>query len=486
MKRIGKYSIVETIGKGGMGVVYRAVDTVLEREVALKVQRYVDTPDDQSLARFFREAKLIASLRHRNIVTIYDMGQDDDKLYIVMELLRGEDLSTKLASGEHLSLELRIHIVSEVAEGLSHAHRKGIVHRDIKPRNVFLTEDGEVKLLDFGLAHIAHSTLTEAGQLLGTPHYMSPEQVKGESSDPRSDVFALGAVFYELLTGTKAFGAEGVQAVFDRIVKGEPRPVAELQPALPRELNGILAKALAKDRRDRYATIEELLRDLREFRQSVEHKKRDLRKETRRAARELARLSKRHGALLTARGYDPSPGKLAENADRADLSYMALVGLRRSASLEIERMHRVIAGGDASDSGDITAIRPSPPVAPVSDPRADEAYQDAIERFARGDLAGSLLRVGEVFGVAPDHRGAQDLSEHLREAIIVLVNRIESDASDIDALGRAILALDSQDSDSDVSGSSPSQSESHVDRGTVETLSRIFLAGLPPDKEASP
>jgi serine/threonine protein kinase len=479
MKRIGKYSVVETIGKGGMGVVYRALDTVLEREVALKVQRYGDSPEDQSFERFFREAKLIASLRHRNIVTIYDMGQEEDKLYIVMELLRGEDLSTKLASQQHLSLELKVHVISEVAEGLAHAHQKGIVHRDIKPRNVFLTEDGEVKLLDFGLAHIAYSTLTEAGQLLGTPHYMSPEQVKGEAADARADIFALGAVFYELLTGVKAFGAEGVQAVFDRIVKGELRPIAHLQPALPKELNGILARMLAKDRHDRYSTMQELLRDVRSFRRSVEKKKAVLRKETREAARELARLTQQHRSILASRGYDAGPGKLAENADREELSYMALVGLRRGASLELERIQRVIHGADGSDSAEVTAIRPAPPTKSDNDARADEAYEDAIRRFARGDIAGSLLRVGEVFGVDSDHRGACDLGERLREAIIVLVNRIESDANDIDALGRAILALDNQSTNA----SSPT-THSHVDRGAVETLSRIFLAGLPPDKEA--
>ncbi len=130
-----------------MGVVYRAVDTVLEREVALKVQRYTDS-GDQSLLRFFREAKVVASLRHRNIVTVYDLGQDDGRLYFVMELLRGEDLTEKLESKQKLSLELKVHIISEIAEGLAHAHRKGIVHRDIKPRNVFVTDEGEIKLLD--------------------------------------------------------------------------------------------------------------------------------------------------------------------------------------------------------------------------------------------------------------------------------------------------------------------------------------------------
>lgn len=474
MKSIGKYSILETIGRGGMGVVYRALDTVLEREVALKLQRHADS-GDQSFARFFREAKVVASLRHRNIVTVFDLGQDDGRLYIVMELLRGEDLTEKLESKQKLSLELKVHIISEIAEGLAHAHRKGIVHRDIKPRNVFVTDGGEIKLLDFGLAHMAQSTLTEVGQLLGTPHYMSPEQVTGETADPRADIFALGALLYELLAGEKAFAAKSVQGVFDRIVAGEPTPLKDVQPSLPRELETIVAKALRKSKEDRYARIEDLLEELRNFRSHLESHKIELREQ----ARELTQLRAEHRELLSRRGSTPEERVLLQTAERDDLSYMALVRLRQGAGLELGRLRQIVEEAQRDDSSDrtITIQGTKTSAADRNENRANQIYDDATARFAHGDLAGSLLLVGNALKLSPDHLGAQDLSEHLRQAIIQLVDHVDSEANDIDALGRAILDMDDQSGES--LPSSPS-----LDSGTVETLSKILLSGLPPGKDA--
>jgi predicted Ser/Thr protein kinase len=478
VKRIGKYSILETIGRGGMGVVYRALDTVLEREVALKVQRYADA-EDQSFLRFFREAKLVASLRHRNIVTVFDLGQDDGRLFIVMELLRGEDLTNKLESKQKLSLELKVHIVSELAEGLAYAHRKGIVHRDIKPRNVFVTDEGEVKLLDFGLAHMAQSTLTEVGQLLGTPHYMSPEQVSGQVADARSDIFALGSLLYELLTGEKAFAADDVQGVFDRIVTGEPQPLRELQPSLPQELESIVMNALKKSRSDRQANMNVLLEELRSFRSHLESRKSELRAQTREAARELARLRQEHREMLTRRGIALQESPILQNADRDELSFMALLRLHEGAGLELGRLKQKVEEAEQEDNADetITIYGADMSATPRNKRRADQIYDDATARFARGDLAGSLLLVGDVLKLFPEHRGAQDLSELLRQAIIQLVDHVDAEANDIDALGKAILDLDNQPGESLAPHSS-------VDPGTVETLSKILLSGLPPGNDA--
>ena len=176
MERIGKYKILRQIGKGGMGVVYRALDTVLEREVALKIHTVGAEPNVEAVERFFREARVIASLKHPNIVTVFDLGQENDKVFIAMELLEGSDVTALMASGKHLSFETKLRIAESIAQGLAHAHHRGVVHRDIKPRNVFVTHAGEIKLLDFGLAHIAFSTLTEVGQIVGTPFYMSPSK----------------------------------------------------------------------------------------------------------------------------------------------------------------------------------------------------------------------------------------------------------------------------------------------------------------------
>jgi len=240
MDRIDKYNVLERIGKGGMGIVYRALDTVLQREVALKTHTVGAEPDVQSVERFFREARVVASFKHRNIVTVFDLGRDGDKIFIAMELLEGEDLTGVLTGGRHLSLEEKLYIVESISRGLAHAHDRGIVHRDIKPRNVFLTKEGDVKLLDFGLAYIAYSTLTEVGQIVGTPFYMSPEQVLGEKADPRSDIFSLGSLFYELLTGVRAFEGENLEQIFNGIVNEDPAPIGELDPMIPEELARIV------------------------------------------------------------------------------------------------------------------------------------------------------------------------------------------------------------------------------------------------------
>ena len=277
MNKIGKYNILERIGKGGMGIVYRALDTVLHREVALKTHTVGPDPDVQSVERFFREARVVTSFKHENIVTVFNLGRDGDMVFIAMDLLEGEDLTGVLKGGRHISLEQKLHILECVSRGLAHAHDRGIIHRDIKPRNVFLTDAGDVKLLDFGLAHIAYSTLTEIGQIIGTPFYMSPEQVLGEKADPRSDIFSLGSLFYELLTGVRAFEGEKLEQIFDRIVDDEPTPIRELDPTIPEELARIASKMISKSADRRYANIDALLRDLSRFRGFLRQYKTQLR-----------------------------------------------------------------------------------------------------------------------------------------------------------------------------------------------------------------
>ncbi|HKH91933.1 MAG TPA: serine/threonine-protein kinase, partial [Gemmatimonadaceae bacterium] len=194
---IGKYRILELVGEGAMGVVYKAVDTVLDRTVAIKVMNDAIARQDELRQRFLREAQAAASLQHPNVVSIYDMGEVDGHLYIAMEFVQGADLEALYQSAAPMSLQEKLDIVIDVLTGLTFAHKRGIVHRDIKPANIRIAEDGRAKLMDFGVAHLASSNLTNTGASLGTPVYMSPEQITGGKATPATDVFAVGAVLYE-------------------------------------------------------------------------------------------------------------------------------------------------------------------------------------------------------------------------------------------------------------------------------------------------
>ena len=198
-KRLGRYELLDRLGKGGMGVVYRARDTKLDRPVAVKMLLGDLEDDDETRERFLREARAAGELSHRNIIQIYDFGEEGGRAFIVMELLEGTSLNEFLKEHPDLSLDRKLQIMIGVCEGLAFSHTRSIIHRDLKPANLFITKDRQVKVLDFGLARIASSNLTRAGLVFGTPDYMSPEQVRGKVVDERSDIFSLGAVFYQML-----------------------------------------------------------------------------------------------------------------------------------------------------------------------------------------------------------------------------------------------------------------------------------------------
>jgi serine/threonine protein kinase len=253
VERIGKYEILGLLGKGGMGAVYRAFDPFLEREVALKAMlpQIAEVPEHKQ--RFEREARAVARLTHPNVVTVFDLGYHTDGTpYIVMELLQGRDLST----GSVATLEQKVSIVLQVLEGLGQAHKAGIVHRDIKPANVFITRDGTAKIMDFGIARLGPSAATGTGAVLGTASYMSPEQVKAQPLDGRSDLFSVGSMLCELLTGVKPFDAESAIVTMYRIAHDEPEIDLPGSPEYER-FGPVLRKALAKDPNDRYATSAE-------------------------------------------------------------------------------------------------------------------------------------------------------------------------------------------------------------------------------------
>ena len=247
--KIGRYEILDEVGQGAMGTVYRARDPLIERTVAIKTvpitklrQEGADTE-----SRFLREAQSAGRLSHPNIVTIYDVGEADGLAYIAMEYLHGATLRDLMNKGP-MPLDLALDTATQMAEALAFAHEHGVIHRDIKPANVVVTgQRGRIKLTDFGIAHLANSDHTHAGQMLGSPRYMSPEQAKGREVDGHSDIFSLGAVLYEMLTGHYAFDGDSLPSIVYRVVNEAPVEASTLRPQLPAELASLLSRMLNKN-----------------------------------------------------------------------------------------------------------------------------------------------------------------------------------------------------------------------------------------------
>ena len=267
--KIGKYTIVGEIGRGAMGIVYKAIDPFIGRTVAIKTIRFdlLGTGPERDIAqkRFIREAHSAGNLSHPNIVTIYDVGEDQGLSYIAMEYVDGSSLDELMHSRQKFSLDEILNLIIQVAEGLESAHKKGVVHRDIKPANILIGTDGRPRIVDFGIARISTSTMTQTNMIMGTPYYMSPEQISGRRVDNRADIFALGGILYELLTGQKPFPGDNLTTVIYKIINEEPMPVRTFQKSVPEGLDYIVRRALAKSPDDRYQTCRELIRDLEHY-----------------------------------------------------------------------------------------------------------------------------------------------------------------------------------------------------------------------------
>lgn len=260
---ISHYRILEEIGAGGMAIVYKAEDINLKRIVALKFLPPQLTVNKETRKRFITEAQSASALDHPNICTIFEIGKsDDDQMFIAMGFYDGETLKDKISRGP-LDTKEAINITLQTAEGLSKAHEKGIIHRDIKPANIMITGDGGVKILDFGLAKLSgHTTLTKTGTMLGTAVYMSPEQASGEKVDERTDIWSLGVLLYEMLSGKPPFQGDNEQAVVYAILNKDPKPITFYYKAIPEYIEKVVQKALVKDLENRYQTIQELVKDL--------------------------------------------------------------------------------------------------------------------------------------------------------------------------------------------------------------------------------
>jgi len=259
-RSIGRYRVVERIGKGAMGVVYAADDETLGRRVAIKVMMGALESEPEMRERFFREAKVTGQLAHRNIVTVFDLGEDEHRPFIVMELLSGMPLADFLRRPEGEPLDTKLDLMIQVCEGLQVANAKGVIHRDVKPSNLFVQRDGTVKILDFGVARLASSSLTKSGFLVGTPEYMSPEQAQGRALDARSDVFSAAAVFYFMLAGRAPFASPDLPQMLRAVIHEQPPALADEQA--PEPLRRVLAKALAKSPAERFQRCADLQADL--------------------------------------------------------------------------------------------------------------------------------------------------------------------------------------------------------------------------------
>ncbi len=269
LTRAGRYQIVSELGRGSMGVVYQGFDPIIGRTVAIKTmltEGFAPAEFEEYKARFQREAQSAGVLAHPNIVTVYDFGEDSGVLYLAMEFLEGKSLEAMVEEQTILPVETIIPMYEQVCSALDHAHRHRIVHRDIKPANIMILESGLVKVTDFGIAKMMSMGMTQAGQILGTPNYMSPEQVKGRSVDGRADIFSLGVILYELVTGEKPFGGQNITTVIYKIINENPISPRELDATIPVGLSYVIQKALAKNPDERYQTCRELAEDLRNYR----------------------------------------------------------------------------------------------------------------------------------------------------------------------------------------------------------------------------
>jgi len=273
IQNLGRYKIIKEIGHGAMGVVYEAKDPLIDRIVAIKTINLHDLTAEEKTeyeARFHLEARSAGRLSHPNIVTIYDLGESDGMTYIAMELMEGSELQNLLREGQCMPVMETLNIIIQVATGLDYAHEHGIIHRDIKPSNIMVLKGNLVKIADFGIAQMDSWRLnTTHGKMLGSPQYMSPEQVSSHSIDKRSDIFSVGTLMYRLLSGKMPFTGNNTHAITYKILNEEPQRLSSLNPAIPDTLSSIVSRCLSKNPDDRYQNAHELAEALRDCREKL-------------------------------------------------------------------------------------------------------------------------------------------------------------------------------------------------------------------------
>src|SRR6202045_3252445 len=269
LAKAGRYEIVGELGRGAMGVVYKATDPVIGRTVAVKTIKLsaegTGLTRPELLARFQTEARAAGLLTHPNIVVVFDAGEEEGIFYITMELVEGRSLQSMLDAQQVFPLPRIVKLMEQVCSALDFAHQRNVVHRDIKPANLMLTADDTVKITDFGTAKIIQFGTAQTSHVMGTPSYMSPEQVKGKPVDGRSDIFSLGVILYELMTGEKPFPGENITTVIYKIINGEPIPPRSLNSSIHPGLSAVITRALAKEPADRFQSCHELMSALKNY-----------------------------------------------------------------------------------------------------------------------------------------------------------------------------------------------------------------------------
>jgi serine/threonine protein kinase len=400
-QRIGKYEILGKLGQGAMGEVFRARDPVLNREVAVKRITAGLDADETVKKRFRREMEAAAKLAHPNIITVYEAGLEGEQLFMAMELLDGMDLKHALAS-RAMTLDEKLGVALQICEGVALAHSHEIVHRDLKPANIHILPSGKVKIMDFGLARFSGSEMTSTGMVMGTPHYMSPEQVKGQKADAHSDVFALGCVFYELLSGKKPFDAESMHGVLFKIMQEDPVPLREAAPATPEPVAHVVEKALAKNPVDRFANASELLAALRQARRSL-------------AGRSSAHLD--HPVPVPAPGHPArKPGERGTHSSRSaparppKSSSPWVLGVVLVLGLAV-----VIGGGWALRRAVLGHPAPPPASAPLPDGLARKAVDSQVElarrRLDAGQFSDAVTEAEQALKLDPQNAAAREIAD---------------------------------------------------------------------------
>jgi serine/threonine protein kinase len=342
---IGRYRIIGRLGKGAMGVVYAARDDVIQRDVAIKVMMTDLEEEPETAARFFREAQITSKLVHRNIVTVFELGEDKGRPFIVMELLKGTTLTGFLREIDKDALEQKLDLMIQTCEGLAVAHAKGVVHRDIKPENLFVLPSGGLKILDFGVARLASSNMTASGLIVGTPDYMSPEQARGKEVDTRSDIFSVSAVFYLMVTGRRPFEGASLPVVLQKVVREDPLPIRPSEA--PAALERIISRGFSKDPDKRYQKVADMAADLIRFKKYLDAETRQLATASRAEFDQILQAIARARDMRASLGAPRSSAASAQEAELrarfpffapapADASRVA-APLRRAKLVEISR-----------------------------------------------------------------------------------------------------------------------------------------------------